>query len=185
MSFPMMFGLMAISCNLVPWFFGSGYDKVVPNMMVISPILVIIALSNIMGTQYLLPIGRQKEYTFSVAVGCVVNFSMNILLIPHFLSIGAAIATVIAESSVTGVQIYCIRKDFDFGHIMKENIHYVISAFFMFVLTSFLAKFLRPSIISTFLCVVVGASIYLGILAIMKDDMFFQGRKMLGSRFIK
>ena len=185
LSFPMMFGLMAISCNLVPWFFGSGYDKVVPNMMVISPILVIIALSNIMGTQYLLPIGRQKEYTFSVVVGCVVNFSMNILLIPHFLSSGAAIATVIAESSVTCVQIYCIRKDFDFGHIMKENIHYVISAFFMFVLTSFLARFLRPSIISTFLCVVVGASIYLGILAIMKDDMFFQGRKMLGSRFIK
>lgn len=68
---------------------------------------------------------------------------------------------------------------------LSYQVQYVISAFFMFVLTSFLAKFLRPSIISTFLCVVVGASIYLGILAIMKDDMFFQGRKMLGSRFIK
>lgn len=185
LSFPMMFGLMAISCNLVPWFFGSGYDKVVPNMMVISPILVIIALSNIMGTQYLLPIGRQKEYTLSVVVGCVVNFSMNLLLIPHLLSIGAAIATVIAESSVTGVQIYCIRKDFDFRHIVKENMHYIISAFFMFILTYFLARLLQPSIISTFLCVVVGASMYFGILTIMKDDMLLQVRTMLEAKFIK
>lgn len=185
LSFPMMFGLMAISCNLVPWFFESGYDKVVPNMMVISPILVIIALSNIMGTQYLLPIGRQKEYTFSVVVGCAVNFSMNLLLIPHFLSIGAAIATVIAESSVTGVQIYCIRKDFDFRNIIKENAHYVVSAFSMFILTCFLARYLRPSIINTFLCAIVGTVAYLGILAIMKDDMFFQARKMLETKFIK
>lgn len=185
LSFPMMFGLMAISCNLVPWFFGSGYDKVVPNMMVISPILVIIALSNITGTQYLLPIGRQKEYTFSVVVGCVVNFSMNLLLIPPLLSIGAAIATVIAESSVTSVQIYYIRKDFDFRYIMKENIHYIGSAFFMFVLTFFLARSLRPSIINTFVCIVAGLVFYLGLLAMMKDDMLLKVRKMFETKFIK
>lgn len=68
---------------------------------------------------------------------------------------------------------------------MKENIHYVISAFFHVCFNIFFGEVPRPSIISTFLCVVVGASIYLGILAIMKDDMFFQGKKMLGSRFIK
>ena len=70
-------------------------------MMVIAPILVIIALSNLMGNQFLLPTGRQKEYTLSVVTGCVVNFALNLLLIPHFLSIGAAVATVIAETSIT------------------------------------------------------------------------------------
>ena len=97
MSFPMMFGLMAVSCNIVPWFFGSGYDKVIPNMMVIAPILVIVALSNFIGNQFLLPTGMQKEYTISVVTGCVVNFSLNLLLIPFFLSIGVAVATVIVE----------------------------------------------------------------------------------------
>lgn len=179
LSFPMMFGLMAISCNLVPWFFGMGYDKVIPNMMVIAPILVLIALSNIMGTQYLLPTGRQKEYTLSVVVGCFVNFSMNLLLIPRLLSIGAAIATVIAEASVTGVQVYCIRRNFEFGQIIKRNIQYMISSFAMFVLTYSLARYLRPSIFNTFLCVVVGASIYLGILVIMRDEMLIQARKIL------
>lgn len=174
LSFPMMFGLMAISKNLVPWFFGTGYDKVVPNMMVIAPILVIIALSNIMGTQYLLPIGRQREYTLSVVTGCVVNFSMNLLLIPHFFSIGAAIATVIAESSVTGIQIYCIRKDFNFGKIVRKNIHYIISSSIMFVITYSLARYLSPSIINTLLCVIVGGGIYLGILIILKDEILIE-----------
>ena len=112
-SFPMMFGLMATSYNIVPWFLGTGYDKVAPNMILIAPIAPLIALSNIMGTQYLLPIGRQKEYTTSVIIGCIVNCVFNLLLIPKLLSIGAAIATVIAEFSVTAVQAYFVRRDFD------------------------------------------------------------------------
>ena len=185
LSFPMMFGLMAISCNLVPWFFGDGYHKVVPNMMVISPILLIIALSNIMGTQYLLPIGRQKEYTLSVVVGCFINFFMNLFLIPHLLSIGAAIATVVAESCVTGVQVYCLRGDFDFRLIIKKNTHYMISSFVMFAFVYFLARHFQPSIVNTFLCVVIGAGIYLGLLAIMEDKMLMQIRKIFESKFIK
>ena len=185
LAFPMMFGLMSISHNLVPWFFGDGYNKVVPNIMVISPILVIIALSNIMGTQYLLPIGRQKEYTLSVVVGCIVNFSVNLLLIPKCLSIGAAIATVIAESSVTGVQMYCIRKDFAFSKIIKDNIQYIISSFIMFVVTYLLARYLSPSVINTLLCCIIGCSIYLGILIMMKDEMLLEVIKKIRFKIVK
>lgn len=170
LSFPMMFGLMAVSRNIVPWFFGPGYDKVVSNMMIIAPILVIIALSNIMGTQYLLPTGRQKEYTLSVVIGCIVNFSMNLLLIPHFLSIGAAVATVIAETSVTGTQVFFTREDFKFGEIISSNKHYIISSFVMFIPTYFLAKYLPSSIINTFICIIVGGLIYIGLLFVMKDE---------------
>lgn len=170
LSFPMMFGLMAVSCNIVPWFFGLGYDRVVPNMMVIAPILVIIALSNLMGNQFLLPTGRQKEYTLSVVTGCIVNFSMNLLLIPRFLSIGAAVATVIAETSVTGVQVYFTRNDLNFANIIRDNMHYIISSLIMFVPTYFLASYLSPSIINTFICVIVGGIIYLGLLFAMRDE---------------
>ena len=185
LSFPMMFGLMSISCNLVPWFFGAGYDKTIPNIVVISPISVIIAFSNIIGVQHLLPLGRQREYTLSVIVGCVVNLVMNLLLIPRFLSIGAAIATVISELSVTGVQICCIRKDFNFGQIVIKNVRYIISSFVMFVVTYFLARSLSPSIVNTVLCIAVGASVYLGILMVMRDSMLLQVKETLKSKFVK
>ena len=174
LSFPMMFGLMAVSCNIVPWFFGLGYSKVIPNMMVIAPILVIIALSNIMGTQYLLPTGRQKEFTLSVVTGCVVNFILNLLFIPPFLSVGAAVATVIAEISVTGVQAYCTKRNFKFSQIIINNKHYIISSMLMFYPTYFLANYLQPSIVNTFICVLVGCVIYMGLLFAMKDITLFE-----------
>lgn len=185
LSFPMMFGLMAVSCNIVPWFFGSGYEKVIPNMMVIAPIIVIIALSNIMGTQYLLPTGRQKEFTISVVTGCVVNFSLNILLIPRFLSIGAAVATVIAETSVTGVQVFFTRKDFNFADIIGKNKHYVFSSLMMFIPTYLLARYLSPSIINTFICVVVDGVVYLGLLFAMKDETLFEAVVKVKSKIVK
>lgn len=185
LSFPMMFGLMAISCNIVPWFFGSGYDKVVPNMMVVAPMLVMISLSNIIGVQYLIPTGRQKEYTFSVIAGCIVNLSMNLLLIPFFLSIGAAAATVIAETSVTGVQVYFTRKDFKFGRIIRDNKHYIISSMIMFIPTYLLARYLPSTIVNTFVCVLVGGVIYLGLLFAMKDETLFEAVDKIKGRFAK
>ena len=185
LSFPMMFGLMAVSCNIVPWFFGSGYDKVIPNMMVIAPILLIIALSNIIGIQYLLPNGRQKEFTISVVTGCVVNFSLNLLLIPLFLSIGAAIATVIAEISVTGVQVYFTRKDFNFGKIISSNKHYIISSLIMFVPIYLLARYLPSSIVNTFICVSVGGLIYVGLLFVMKDETLFEAIGKIKGKLVK
>lgn len=169
LSFPMMFGLMAISCNVVPWFFGAGYDKVVPNMMIIAPIISIIAMSNIMGTQYLLPTGRQKEFTISVVTGCGVNFCLNLLLIPSFLSYGAAIATIIAEFSVTAVQVYFTRNDFDFTSIVLSNFKYIFCSSIMFVPTYWLAKTFTPTILHTMICVAVGSAVYFGLLYFMKD----------------
>lgn len=185
LSFPMTFGLMAVSCNIVPWFFGSGYDKVIPNMMVIAPILIMISLSNIIGMQYLLAIGRHRDFTISLVAGCVINFSLNLLLIPFFLSIGAAVATIIAETSVTGVQVYFTRKDFKFGEIISSNKHYIISSLIMFIPTYLLSRYLPSSIINTFICVAVGGVIYVGLLFVMKDETLFEAIEKIKGKLVK
>lgn len=173
LSFPMTFGLMALSGNIVPWFFGDGYQKVIPNMILISPVLVLIALSNIMGTQFLLPTGRQKEFTQSVVIGCIVNCTLNILLIPKFFSIGAAIATVIAELSVTSVQIWYTRKDFDFKAIILQNSKYILCSFVMFFVVFSLSKIVNQSISGSMICIFTGVVCYLLLLYVVKDEMLF------------
>ena len=185
LSFPMMFGLMAVSCNIVPWFFGAGYDRVIPNMSIIAPITVAISMSGIIGTQYLLPTGRQREYTISVLTGCAVNFFLNFLLIPHLLSIGAAVATVIAETSVTGVQVYFTRKDFKFGEIISNNKHYIISSLIMFIPTYLLARYLPSSIVNTFICVAVGGLIYVGLLFVLKDETLLEAVSKIKGKLVK
>lgn len=68
LSFPMIFGIISISKAFVPIFFGPGYEKTAILISIISPIILLMGIANVIGTQYLLPTKRQKEYTISVAV---------------------------------------------------------------------------------------------------------------------
>lgn len=175
MAFPMMFGLMAISNNFVPWFFGYGYNKVIPNLIVIAPILICISTSNIIGVQFLLPTGHQKAYTISILVGCFVNLFLNLLLIPRFFSIGAAIGSVFAELSVTVVQIFFTRSEFDIKSIIVKSRNYVICSFIMFLGVYILSRVLFPSFINTLICILVGGIIYIGLLFLVKDVTIMNG----------
>lgn len=134
----MIFGVIAVSKAFVPIFFGPGYEKVSILMNVSSPIILLIGLSNVTGTQYLLPTKRQREFTISVVIGAVVNFFMNLLLIRRFGAIGASIGTVVAEFSVTAVQAYFVRKDFNLLKIIKLSKNYLISSVIMFIICSLL-----------------------------------------------
>lgn len=130
-SFPLCFGVIGIAKDFVPWFFGPGYEKVYHNFLVIAPIIVCVGMSNVLGVQYLLPMGRQNDYTKSVITGTVVNFVCNAVLIPRFLSIGAAIGSVIAEISVTVTQLIILKREFSIREIFCGIYKYCIGGIIM------------------------------------------------------
>lgn len=173
LTFPLCFGLIGISKGFVPWFFGEGYGKVVYNLMVISPIIIIIGYSNVIGTQFLLPTGRQKEYTLSVCTGTVVNLCCNFLLIPMLLSYGAAIATVIAELSVTLVQVIATRRTFSYKHIFKLVYKYIVAAFLMLVVLLFLSNIMPVGILYTVIQMTAGCFVYFIVLIVLKDSSVY------------
>ena len=101
LSIPMVFGLIAITPGFVSWFFGEGYEKVTILLPLFAPIIFIIALSNCLGAQCLTPCGKRGKSAIALWVGAIVNVVINLLLIPKFGSIGAVIASVIAELIIT------------------------------------------------------------------------------------
>ncbi len=174
LGFPLMFGIISISIAFVPVFFGQGYDKVAILMKVISPIILLIGLSNVTGTQYLLPTKRQKEYTISVVCGATINFIMNMCLIWKFGAIGASIGTVIAELTVTLVQIYFVRKDFNIKNIFKIAKNYLIASVIMFIICLFIGKYIKNNLVSIIMQVIIGGLTYGTFLIILKDDFIFE-----------
>ena len=120
LAFPLILGIISVAEKFVPIFFGDGYEEVIILMKVITPIILLIGLSNVSGTQYLLPTKRQREFTISLVAGAIINFIFNMLLIPKLGALGASIGTVIAELIVTTVQIYFTRKDFDYKKIIRN-----------------------------------------------------------------
>lgn len=173
LAFPMVFGIIAVADKFVPLFFGPGYDRVVILMSVISPIILFIGMSNVIGRQYLLPTKRQKQYTISVVTGAVVNLIMNSCLIWKFGALGASIGTVIAEFTVTLVQLIFVRKEFDIKGILKLSIKYIISSIIMFVACKLVGLFSVNDFVSIVLQVGVGTIVYILMLLVLKDKFTF------------
>lgn len=183
LGLPITFGIIGITENFVPWFFGDGYDKVVLNMIIISPIIFIIGMSNVIGTQYLLPTNRQKQYTISVICGSITNFFLNLILIPYFLSYGAAVATVIAELLVTSIQMYFVRNDFQLISIFADGLRYLLYSIIMGAVVYFAGTLMSSTVITTFIQCSMGVIVYMLLLIISKDDLIFGLLQKIKKRF--
>lgn len=53
----------------------------------------------------LIPTGRQNIFTKTVLAGAAVNVIMNAMLIPIFKANGAAVASVVAETTIAVIQL--------------------------------------------------------------------------------
>lgn len=169
LSFPMMFGIVAIANNFVPLFFGRGYDQVVSIMSCMTLLMLLIGMSSITGNQFLLPTKRQKQYTLSVIIGALINFILNLILIRYLKSMGVAIATIVAETCVTGVQLYFVRKDLNLKELLKIGIHYFLASLIMFLICIAIGIPIANPKISIVLQVLFGSIVYIGILYLSKD----------------
>lgn len=171
-AYPCTFGLMAVSYDIVPWFFGEGFEKVAPCMVFLGPIIIFIGMSNIIGTQYLLPTNRMKEYTLSVVGGLMINVTLNSILITKFGCVGAAVATVFAEAGVIIIQLFFVRKEFSVKELILSGYKNFISAAVMGIIVFLIASNLANTLPNTVLEVAIGGIIYFVILVFVLRDKF-------------
>ncbi len=94
-------GIMGIAPEFVPVFFGPGYSSVVSLLYILSPVIVIIGISNCISSHYYTPSGRRVQSTRFLIAGAGVNLLLNLLLIPDYHSCGAAVASICAELLIT------------------------------------------------------------------------------------
>ncbi len=173
LSIPMAFGIMAIATKFVPWYYGEGFDGVIPLLISTAPILIVIGLSGITGTQYLVQIGKQKVYTISVAVGAGVNVILNLILINYFNAVGAVIASIFAEITVLGIQLKYFKEQFTVWEILKLSVKCFISGIVMFAVVAILTRFMPVSILNTIIEVIVGGIVYVLMLIILKYKFLY------------
>ena len=89
---------------------GETYRGAVVPMQIIMPTLLFIGITNILGIQILVPLGREKEVLYSEIIGAIVDIIANAILIPQYASTGAAIGTLLAEFSVLLFQCLMLKN---------------------------------------------------------------------------
>ena len=173
LSFPLFLGLIVSAPILIRLFCGPSYEPAISTLQIISPILLFIALSGVLGIQILYPQGKENIVIKCTVFGAITNFTLNLILIPLMANDGAAIATCVAEFMVTFIMLIIGRKYLPIEYSFKRYSNYIIGSAFMFGAIMLVNNIITMSIIiQLFLMVVVGMSIYGGYLYIKRDEMF-------------
>lgn len=89
---------------------GDAYMGAIQPMQILMPTCILIGITNILGIQMLVPLGREKAVLHSEIVGALVDLVLNFLLIPKYASSGAAIGTLVAEVCVLIYQVVVLWK---------------------------------------------------------------------------
>ncbi len=185
LAIPLCLGLMFISSGFAYWFFGRGFDGVVPLMQILSFLIIAIGINTITGNAYLIPTQREKLYTLSVVIGAGVNFVLNLFLIYYFKAIGAAIASVVAETVIVIVQFVFVRKEISVWKILCSVWKYLFAGGIMAVLLWFENDWLSPSVIHTFAMVASGAAVYFLCLFLLRDSLLISNTKSILAKIFK
>lgn len=170
-SIPIIIILCFISPRLVPIYYGEGYDKVILLIQLFTPLILIIGLSNVTGVQYFVPHNYLKYYNVSLISGSVVNICLNLFLIPKLFSIGATIASVFAEASVTIMQFVFLSKtkEIRVRHVFYLSLKYLLAGIILVVLLCGINAVIPYNLLGLVLVVVIGLFIYFLLLILFKD----------------
>jgi O-antigen/teichoic acid export membrane protein len=105
LSIPIVSGCILLAKPLIHLFCGPDFEPSILTLKLISPIIIFIGMSNLIGMLILYPLGKIKIVTISTCVGAIMNIILNSILIPFYSQYGAAFSTVLSEFSVTLTQI--------------------------------------------------------------------------------
>lgn len=179
LGIPLCFGLIMVAPNFVSWFLGEGYERVTDLLRVLAFLILSIGINNVTGVQYLIPTKRQNILTLTVIIGAAVNFVLNSILIYNFRSMGAAVASVAAETTIAVVQIVIVRKELKPLDILKEGFNYYFAGVVMVLCLLFFSNQFAPSVTSTLVLTIIGGGTYMFTLLIIKDEFLVKILKII------
>lgn len=133
----------------------------------------------------MIPTGRQNIFTKTVLAGAAVNVIMNAMLIPIFKANGAAVDSVVAETTIAVIQLVLVRNELDGIQVLKLLPKYLISGGVMLASLLWLNQYLKKNVLDTILMIVLGASVYLIILFFLKDKFLIENAKLALNKVIR
>lgn len=169
-SIAIMFGMLTVYDKLVPWFFGEKFlyiNNVIPYF---SILIVIIPLGISISRQYLMPIGKIREYNKSVIIGACINICSNLVLLPSIGFFGVVFSNILAEFFVTYTRARSFIKSSKFKFDKKKITIYLVSGIMMCLSTRLITKSMMPSLKTNIIQVLIAMPIYLVFTTLTKTN---------------
>lgn len=182
-SLPLSIGLALTAPILIVIFCGESFYAASTTLQILSPIVIMISMSNVIGIQILYPLGKEKLVILSTGIGALVNLLLNLVLIPLYSHNGAAIATTIAEISVVLCMLIIGKKYLSIHFFCRSYGCYLAGGLLMSVILLFSMHFFRSNILSFIVAVGLGAGTYCMVLLLLKEPLVTEFVQIMKLKF--
>src|SRR4029077_4445024 len=88
---------------------GPGFDSAVVVLRILALLPPLIAISNVLGIQWMLALGLDRLVNVIVISACVLNVGLALILVPRYQQVGMA-AAVVASEALVAFGLYAVLR---------------------------------------------------------------------------
>lgn len=182
-GFWLVAGLAGTAQSFVPWFLGHDFYHVSAIIIWLCPVLLFSGLASVLGEQYLLPTGKNRQWSFALVLNVLLNIGLNFALIPFAGAVGSAIAVGVSELACALMMLYFVRKNIRFK--MLFSFKYLSCAVASLgAMLGIHSLWNASSALETLAIIAAGFAVYALPLWLCKDPFFIQGVDMVRGKFL-
>lgn len=159
-ALPMVAGLILLAEPIIGVFSGSGYLPSIPTLQAIAPIILFVGISGFLGMQILYPLGKENLVILVASCTTAVNVLCNLVLIPRYAQVGAAIASSVSELTGMVVVIFIAGRYLKFSLFSLRQLNYVAGTVIMTVVVYLISGLNCPDIVKICISVPCGVIVY-------------------------
>lgn len=149
-------GIVSISNEFVPLFFGENFIQITPYVKITSLIVIFIPLGGVFANQFALPTNKNKEYTIPLVFAAIMNVILNIILVPEMGALGGVLSIVITEFLTMILRILLVKKYLNLKNMIKGIYIYFIATIVSIFLTNIIGSIFSAS---SFLLILIKGSV--------------------------
>lgn len=137
-TIPISAYFVMLATESVVFLSGTSFVEANVPMKILMPTIVISSVSQIIGSQYSVSVGKEKNLMVAVIAGAIVNVIFNALLIPRISYNGAALGTIVAEATQCIIQVLLaremVKQVFSVENLLKVSIGTIAAVISLMVL---------------------------------------------------
>lgn len=184
-ALPMVIGLIFSAPQVIMVMCGAEFIPAIQTIQIIAPIILFIGMSNLIGLQILYSQGEERIVIISTLCGAIINFILNFVLIPYFAQNGAAIATVVAEFSVTAVMLIIGKKYIPFNVFNKYTLQILLFSILICIPIPIIQTFHFSNLLMLVIEILIASLMYFVFLTLSRNEFIPIIKNILIKRTIK
>ncbi len=163
LTVPLAAGLYLLSPELIFILAGSDFEQSIKASQILSPIIILMGLSNVFGIQLLLPYAKEKELLKIFLTGTALSLFLNLILAKSYGYLGSSTATLLTELILTVITFYFAKNIIKLSLPWKYFFGCILFSLLFFPLIHFIREITEDHISILLYSLISCSAVYVGL----------------------